>query len=75
MPFAKATITPKIGEKVYVSPSSLCTISSVDLRDGVHWIKVEEQPDPEYNWDFLMERQPKWAEPHGSSPEGEGQNV
>ena len=70
MPFTETALSPKTGEKVYVPPSSLCTVSSVDFRDGAHWIEVEEQPGAEYNWNFLMERQAKWAEGHARSQEG-----
>lgn len=72
MPFTKTAIEPKVGEKVYVPPSSLCTVSSVEFRDGIYWVKVEEQPEAEYNWNFLMERQAKWAESHANSPERGG---
>jgi hypothetical protein len=77
MPFTKSTVTPVKGQKVYVPPSALCTVSSVDLRDGIYWVQIIEQPGAEYNWNFLMERQAKWAKAHAGleSPGREGESV
>jgi len=73
MPFAKTKAIPKRGQKVYVPPADLCTVSSVDFRDGIYWVQIIELPGANFNWNFLMEGQAKWAEAEASSPAGGGQ--
>lgn len=44
MPFTKTAGAPVKGQKVYVPLSMLCTVSSVDFRDGIYWMQIVEQP-------------------------------